>query len=655
VSQQKRATLFVSPEGNDAWSGTLERPNATHTDGPFATPARAQEAVRALKAKGLAAPVTVLLRGGTYFLPETLVFTPADSGTKECPITYAAYPGETPILSGGKVVGGGWEPYAEQIRVCPLPQARDKRWVFRQLTADGEKLTRARLPKHGYYRIEEAVKANAFRYRPGDMQRWHNLEDVEVVVLHSWDESRLIIATLDEAQRLVTFTGAPEKSHPFGWPGAHGPNRYYVENLRAAITQPGDWYLDARAGALYYWPQGDLSRQQLVAPVLKQLVRFEGNIAAEKWVEHLHFRGLTFCDADWPLPPTGYPGCGDVGDIVEPSALNLEGARYCSLEGCCLKNVGTYALELAGYGNRIVENEIHHTGSGGIVTRNFHPEHNLVAYNHIHHCGDVFPSAVGINIDDGGGTFAHNLVHDIAHSGIYARHWPTDHQPQERRNQEQGLVIEYNEIYNVSLLSNDSGGIFVRDSNMIIRNNLIHDVYSPGEGTPGWGIYLGCESRNSEVRNNVVYRTRDSLHMLWGNRYNVIENNILVDAQRYVLSSHNSEQFVHTDVVLRHNILAFKGDETKMARILGERSLVTESDYNIWFPAKGQKMVIEHLPGVEDYDAWRGRGYEAHSVVADPLFVDWDHDNYALRPDSPALKLGFQPIDLSTVGLRGKK
>ena len=80
-----------------------------------------------------------------------------------------------------------------------------------------------------------------------------------------------------------------------------------------------------------------------------------------------------------------------------------------------------------------------------------------------------------------------------------------------------------------------------------------------------------------------------------------------------------------------------------------------ESDYNLFFQAEGAVMHIERLPEVESYAVWRERGFDAHSVVADPLFMDPASDNYGLKPDSPALKLGFKPIDLSTVGLRGSE
>ena len=48
-AQSAKGDFFVSPKGNDSWSGTLEAPNATLTNGPFATITRAKLAVRELK------------------------------------------------------------------------------------------------------------------------------------------------------------------------------------------------------------------------------------------------------------------------------------------------------------------------------------------------------------------------------------------------------------------------------------------------------------------------------------------------------------------------------------------------------------------------------------------------------------------------------
>ena len=67
-------------------------------------------------------------------------------------------------------------------------------------------------------------------------------------------------------------------------------------------------------------------------------------------------------------------------------------------------------------------------------------------------------------------------------------------------------------------------------------------------------------------------------------------------------------------------------------------------------------LVFHVIVGVRFFDGtfeqWQARGKDVHSVYADPQFVDPDGRDFRLRPTSPALALGFRPIDLSTVGPR---
>ncbi|PYV17162.1 MAG: hypothetical protein DMG21_09205 [Acidobacteria bacterium] len=83
------ANFYVAPNGNDSWSGTLAAPNGAGNDGPFRTLGRARDAVRALKSQGaFEGPVTVALRGGKYFLKDTITFGTEDSGARDSQITY---------------------------------------------------------------------------------------------------------------------------------------------------------------------------------------------------------------------------------------------------------------------------------------------------------------------------------------------------------------------------------------------------------------------------------------------------------------------------------------------------------------------------------------------------------------------------------------
>src|SRR3990172_12616768 len=123
-AEDVKATCFVATNGNDAWSGKLAAPNSPKTDGPFRTLKRARDAVREIKKRnnGLKEPVTILVRGGKYFLDDMLVLKEVDSGSREAQITYRAYPGEKPILSGGGTLSG-WKPYKGEILQVSLPEA----------------------------------------------------------------------------------------------------------------------------------------------------------------------------------------------------------------------------------------------------------------------------------------------------------------------------------------------------------------------------------------------------------------------------------------------------------------------------------------------------------------------------------------------------
>ncbi|MCP4313127.1 MAG: hypothetical protein GY790_17855 [Bacteroidetes bacterium] len=100
TNSKNTADFYVSPLGSDEWTGTFADPDTNGTDGTFATLLRTRDAVRDLK-KSRSGNIVVLVREGTYQLEETLVFGLEDSGEPGSAITYAAYPGETPVLSSG--------------------------------------------------------------------------------------------------------------------------------------------------------------------------------------------------------------------------------------------------------------------------------------------------------------------------------------------------------------------------------------------------------------------------------------------------------------------------------------------------------------------------------------------------------------------------
>ena len=71
-------------------------------------------------------------------------------------------------------------------------------------------------------------------------------------------------------------------------------------------------------------------------------------------------------------------------------------------------------------------------------------------------------------------------------------------------------------------------------------------------------------------------------------------------------------------------------------------------DYNLYFQASAEPVTFKSW----SFEEWKARGNDLHSLIADPLFVDPDNGNFNLKPGSPALKIGFKPIDISKVGPR---
>ena len=127
AKKERAADFFVATNGSDRWSGQLDQPNQTSTDGPFATLARARDAVRALKQHGDKQDILVLIRGGKYQLAETVVFSLDDSAPVGGTITYAAFGNETPIFTSAVPITGWTKPQHPSPLLPAI--ARDLVWA----------------------------------------------------------------------------------------------------------------------------------------------------------------------------------------------------------------------------------------------------------------------------------------------------------------------------------------------------------------------------------------------------------------------------------------------------------------------------------------------------------------------------------------------
>jgi hypothetical protein len=656
---QQGADFYVSPQGDDAWSGTLAAPAGD--DGPFATLARAQQAMRAARAQAPDRALTCLVRGGTYRLSEPLVFTPEDSGSEGAPVTYAAFAGERPVFSGGEAITG-WEQGDGEAWVTEIPAALAGDWYFHQLFVNGERRTRARTPNEGYFHIADTLEPMTdrtaarsddafkmgFRYTEGDLQPVEDMEDVNIILYHAWTASVHWIEELDEQNRIVRFTA------PCGWPVGYwdAKARYEVENCLEALDTPGEWYLQRSTGRLYYWPLPgeDLTEAEIIAPRLQHLVQVRGDTQLGLPVSHLILRGLRFCHADWKHDRNR--SADGQAAVHLSAAIVATGALNCTLEDCEVAHVGEYGVILGEgcKGNRLVKCHIHDLGGGGVRLgeTNLPPEphrqadHNTVDNCFIHDGGHVFRAGIGVWIGRSSyNTVSHNEICDFYYSGCSVG-WSWGYAESTAHHN----LFEYNHIHNIGKgVLSDMGGIYSLglSPGTVERNNVIHDVYSYSYG--GWGLYTDEGSTGIVMEDNVVYNTKSGgFHQHYG-KENVLRNNIIAFAREgNVIRSREEE---HSSFTFERNIV-LTNHGMPLGGNWGNGNF--EMDYNLYWDTEDPGNI--DFSGLDLVD-WQAEGHDVHSRIADPLFVDAQGGDFRLKEGSPAFELGFKQIDTSTVGLYG--
>ncbi len=696
-SEERAADFYVSSKGSDAWSGTLATPNEQHSDGPFATLERARDAVRKL-GKSPSGNVVVLIRGGTYRLEKTVVFGQQDSGQGDSTITYAAYPGETPVLSSGQDIG-------DWMTLTTAPPGLQTEVVGKVLVANVSSqfvvlfdakglLPRAR--SQGFIPLEGGSR-DQLRFPVGRLKNWPNIEDVEVVVRphHAWIVNILPLKFVDERRQIArTAIDATYAMNPLHF--LKTTESCWVENALEELDEPGEWVLNSKEGKLYLWPRNEST---VLAPQLTELIRIEGEVDKEgptdKPVRNLCFRGLTFMHGDRYQLQANDAGLQHDWEMHDKSSalIRLRGTENCTIDQCRFAHSGGGAIrvDLHGQKNTISSNMIEHIGGTGILLCGYGPgtkdvnRKNLVHDNHIHHTGRIYSHSPGIMIwQSGENRVANNLVHHTPYTGIIVsgcmthffgrqgrelsrtiRRHEVGRLPKQPRLEDvrpflhtHDNVIEYNEVHHAMELLGDGNGIYIRGagSGNVIRRNYIHHLVAPMKMQAA--IRTDGGQRDTVIAENLIYKcTSQGIILKLNNR---CENNIIADViappRGYYLAVREGPM---TGATIKRNIF-YSSDECTFidelppgrGRAMEDRrgrklaaSKQADTDYNIYFCANNRKL------GAEMLKKQQGDGIDVHSVAADPLFVDPANGDFRLKPDSPALKMGFVPFNMSKVGL----
>ncbi|MBT3346095.1 MAG: right-handed parallel beta-helix repeat-containing protein [Gemmatimonadetes bacterium] len=659
--------LYIATNGRDTNAGTKSR--------PFATLTRAQVALRKLPATEHPGS-TIWMNGGDYTLTQTFALTSKDSGTTDAPVTLRAVEGDTVRLLGGTVVED-FQPVTDPAILSRLaPRARRS---VRQL--DLKKLGLKNLsPMHsrGFSRaITPAHVELFFNGQPMTVARWPNAGDEEPFVrmagfpegsgsddghgselgsleagfhfegdrpatwaasddiwvhgywAYDWANSYERIAAIDHETRHI-------RTHkPYGLYGIRPGNRIYFLNVLEELDEPGEYYVDRKAGILYFWPPGPLKKAEVMLSLLEQ------PLISLRSAKHVVIRDLTLA-------------------ATRGHGITIKGGSHCLVAGCTIGNTGNYGVFVDGGTDHGVQScEIYNNGDGGVSLTGgdrhaLKPSRHFVHNCHLHHQARWSRCYVPSVIMAGVGTrISNNHIHDHPHCPILFTG--------------NGHIVEYNDIHDVCHETGDVGAIYTgrdwtyRDN--IIRYNYLHDIHGPGM-LGSIAVYLDdCVSGITVFGN--IFKTTQLATFIGGGRDCIVQNNLFIDTHPAVqidgrglspsevwqnMVNHTmQERLLEMD---HHNppystrypqlmeidrwLAAGKGVPPEGNRITG----------NIFISGQWLKVHWEAREELVDVrDNW---------LKGDPGFVNPQNpekSRFALRHDAPVLRaIGFQHLPVERIG-----
>jgi hypothetical protein len=528
--------------------------------------------------------VAVELDGGSWQLARPLTFTAADGGRNGHSVTWTSAPGEHAVLSGGSPLTR-WR----------LDDPKKNIWVAdvrpgtqsRQLYVDGALAERTRLQlaatkkrpdleftERGLVVHDPALAATiATLSNPGDL---------EVEELGSFTDRYSAVAAVD-GDTLVMEQPAWNNNN-FGYDTLKSPyarGAVYLDNAYELLDAPNQWYLDSRAGKVYYRPADGqtMAGKDAWLPRLESLVQVSGTY--DHPVRNLSFEGLEFAHTTWNFPsgPQGYvdqqSGAHAVGDYAWPAdflttcqngcpefeksrnewqqipaAVQVSAARDVTFSHNAFDQLGGVGLGLGmdpnahasgvGYGaTRIAVDHNTFTASagsaivaGGIQPNAHHPSDPRMVDSDIT-ITDNTVDGVSQEYQDNAGilstyvtraTISHNTVTDLPYDGIdIGWGWGINDPGGNEYYKTHGLY-DYQPVYDTPTTFRDN----------LISDNLIHDTKQ--SMNDGGSIYTLSASPGTVIEGNYVYDNKHTFGALvdQGSRYITIRDNVFVGCSNWL-------------------------------------------------------------------------------------------------------------------------
>jgi hypothetical protein len=695
--------LYVSPQGDDRWSGALSVPNADKMDGPLATLEGARERLKVLRKETRTDRVTIFVRKGNYRLNRPFVLGPLDGGGADVPVVYQAFPGEVPVITGARPMRRCL-PFRNKIFRCDarmfnlasLPPRRYLWGFANSLTPHfdvylhGERLDLARWPNRDltdrrglgrWAHIQGVAGSNAFLFPEGmRLARWTHPGRAQVHIFsrYDWRDQYLDVKVIVPKTRTITLVAPPVDPLTPG-------QRFYVRNVFEELDAPGEWYFDDAANELFVIPPKSAGDPEVV--MAENLVRLEG-------ANNVMLRGFIF-------------------EYANGSAIVVSSGQNNVLAKNTIRHTGGFGVEMGGEANAARGNDIYDTGLGGIrlfggVRATLIPGRNTADNNHISCFGRIIEMNVSpaISVEGVGQRVSHNFIHDGPHMAILVT--GNEH------------LIEFNRIHHVAQDCQDCGAISSYGDwtyrGNIVRHNMIHDIIGYGfkrfedgqsiYGSPYWfgaAIYIDGAVSGWTIRGNVIFRTAGPQIFINGGRDHVIENNILIDNGSgndfapLTIHSLPHESFYQSRNIPNLKKVPYQSSEWQSrypelyeitkARYTWPEGNVVRFNLSVALPAykKGftayrfwnvpsasniflrnfawngglpinlfHQDIDRKIDGLLSLEAW-SRESGATKLPSDPLFINVEQDDFRLYSTSSLFAEGFERIPVEKIGLYADK
>lgn len=540
---------YVSPDGNNLQSGTLES--------PFRTLEKARDTIRLLKMtqEMPVEGINVFLKGGSYNRSSSFELTTEDSGSENSVIKYTAYNGEIPVITGSQTLtssdfsivtdstilnrlpadmsGKVYQIDLEQqgiTNLSPLKQVGfgwNKQPLPAILEVDEKIMSISRYPNNGFMTISnvqtntsiprnddpEPWHGGTFSYSDNRADRWVNAEDPWVYGYWRWDwaDGNLEVSSINSATNQITTSDA-------SWYGLLAGQRFYAYNLLEEIDMPGEYYINRLTNMLYVYPpegidllQSTVKLAMLEEPIINitnaSNITFEGisfNLTTGRGVQLTDCSNVLVKGSEFKRIGLTAVAIGDEETAFDSTRLmdsEAGGGRNNGVKDCLIYDTFEKGISIMGGDRTTLE-----------------PGNNYAINNQIFDYAKFYRTYnAAITLNGVGNKAINNLIYDGPHQAIQFA--GNDH------------LIEKNRIYNVCYETSDSGAIYaVRDwtyRGNVIKYNYISDMPN-GEV---YAIYLDDMTSSAKIFGNIIESIGHSsgANLFGGGRSSSFENNILIN------------------------------------------------------------------------------------------------------------------------------